>query len=135
MKTSKASRSKEENDKRRKLTVSDVFERIRHNNNVTLVLIVMGILAVSSFGAYFFEIGINENFESLWDTVWWTIVTLTTVGYGDKYPVTIGGKFVGILMMVLGVATVGIVTGRIASFLAMSPGRPACQAVSPSLTK
>ena len=117
MKTIKGLAFKEKNDKKRKLTISDISERIRNNNNVTMALIVIGILAVSSFGAYFFEIGVNEGFESLWDSVWWTIVTITTVGYGDKYPVTVGGKFVGILMMVLGVATVGIVTGRIASFL------------------
>jgi voltage-gated potassium channel len=109
--------AKGKNDRKRKLSVSDIFERIRHNSNVTLAIIVIGILAVSSFGAYFFEIGQNDDFKSLWDTVWWTIVTLTTVGYGDKAPLTLGGKFVGIAMMVLGVATVGIVTGRIASFL------------------
>jgi voltage-gated potassium channel len=113
----KGSKAKRKDYKKRKLTFSDIFERIRNNSNVTLALVVIGILAVSSFGAYFFEIGVNDGFKSLWDTVWWTIVTLTTVGYGDKYPITLGGKFVGIIMMVLGVATVGIVTGRIASFL------------------
>ncbi|RKX90963.1 MAG: transporter [Spirochaetes bacterium] len=81
------------------------------------MLIIMGLLTVSTFGAYIFEIQRNNDFKSLWDTLWWTIVTLTTVGYGDKVPITIGGRIVGILMMVLGVAIVGMVTGRIASFL------------------
>ena len=73
MKIFEVFRSGEKNDKKRKLTISDIFERIRNNNNVTMALIVIGILAVSSFGAYFFEIGINKDFNSLWDSVWWTI--------------------------------------------------------------
>jgi voltage-gated potassium channel len=68
-------------------------------------------------GAYLFEAGFNEGFRTIWDTLWWTVVTITTVGYGDKYPVTVGGKITGVVIMILGVATVGIVTGRIASFL------------------
>lgn len=103
--------------KKRRMSAAELWEILSHNNNITMALIVIVILSVSSLGAYFFEIGINEGFKTLWDTMWWTIVTITTVGYGDKYPITIGGKIIGIMMMVLGVATVGIVTGRIASFL------------------
>jgi voltage-gated potassium channel len=103
--------------KRKRLTFSEFWEVMNSNNTLTFFLIVAGLLAMSVFGAYFFEVGRNQEYRSLWDTLWWTIVTITTVGYGDKFPVTLGGRLVGILIMVLGVATVGIVTGRIASFL------------------
>ncbi len=103
--------------KKDRLTLSEFWEVINSNNSLILVVIIIGLLALSSFGAYIFEVKSNQGFRSLWDALWWTIVTITTVGYGDKYPVTIGGKIIGIVMMVLGVATVGIVTGRIASFL------------------
>ena len=93
------------------------WETINSNNTVVIFLVVAGLLCVIAVGTYIFEIGVNEKIRSLWDTMWWTIVTLTTVGYGDKYPVTVGGKVLGIFMMLLGVASVGIVTGRIASFL------------------
>lgn len=93
------------------------WETINSNNTVVIFLVVVGLLCVIAVGTYIFEIGVNEKIRSLWDTMWWTIVTLTTVGYGDKYPVTVGGKVLGIFMMLLGVASVGIVTGRIASFL------------------
>jgi voltage-gated potassium channel Kch len=103
--------------KSRKYTLSDFWEIINSNNTLLILLVVIGLLCSIAFGAYVFEVGVNEAFKSPWDTLWWTIVTLTTVGYGDKVPVTIGGRILGIFMMVLGVASVGIVTGRIASFL------------------
>jgi voltage-gated potassium channel len=103
--------------KSRKYTFSDFWEMINSNNTLIILLIVIGLLCSIAVGAYVFEVGVNEAFKSLWDTLWWTMVTLTTVGYGDKYPVTVGGRILGIFMMVLGVASVGIVTGRIASFL------------------
>ena len=103
--------------KKKRYTFSEFWESANSNNNMLIMLIIVSLLAVSTFGAYVFEIGKNNSFKSLWDTLWWTIVTLTTVGYGDKVPITIGGRIVGILMMVLGVAIVGMVTGRIASFL------------------
>jgi voltage-gated potassium channel len=94
-----------------------VAEFIRNNNMIIPALVVLFILAAAMVAAYLFEEGVNGGFRSLWDALWWTIVTITTVGYGDRYPVSIGGRAAGIVMMVMGVATVGIVTGRIASFL------------------
>ena len=104
-------------EKVKRITFLELWEVMNSNNTLTFFLIVIGLLALSAVGAFIFEAGRNEDFVSFWDTIWWTVVTITTVGYGDKSPVTIGGKLVGILIMALGVATVGIVTGRIASFL------------------
>jgi voltage-gated potassium channel len=64
-----------------------------------------------------FERGKNQSFQSLGDAVWWTVVTAATVGYGDKVPVTGGGRVVAVLVMIFGVGLVGMVTGRIASWL------------------
>jgi voltage-gated potassium channel len=94
-----------------------MFEFLRNNNMFTISLVLIAVLIFTMVAAYLFEVGVNEGFRNLWDALWWTVVTITTVGYGDRYPVSIGGRAAGLVMMVLGVATVGIVTGRIASFL------------------
>src|SRR6185436_15729726 len=51
---------------------------------------------------HFFESGANPHLHSWIDTLFWTVATVTTVGYGDVNPVTIGGKVVGICMMIVG---------------------------------
>ena len=111
------SKKKPRRRKRKAVSAHILVEFLKNNNIFTLIFIVSSILVASFVAAYFLEVGINEGFKSLWDTFWWAIVTITTVGYGDRYPVTIGGKIIGIIIMILGVALVGIVTGRIASFL------------------
>ncbi len=108
---------KKKKKKKKKFSFVDFWEFLNSNNTFIIVIVIVGLLAVISIGAYIFEYGVNKGFQSLWDTIWWTVVTLTTVGYGDKIPITVGGKILGIFMMVLGVASMGIVTGRIASFL------------------
>lgn len=59
----------------------------------------------------------NASFTSLFDAIWWAVVTLTTTGYGDQIPKTTIGKLIGILTMIFGVVIVSIATGRISSFL------------------
>lgn len=51
---------------------------------------------------------------STWDGVWWAITTVTTVGYGDSYPATTGGRLVAILVMVVGIGFVAILTAAVA---------------------
>lgn len=103
--------------RKRKISISDFWERLNKNNTFLIFLIIVTVLALSVIGAYLFEYGINDGFKTLWDTIWWTVVTITTVGYGDRFPVTVGGRVFGILIMCMGVATVGLITGRVASFL------------------
>ena len=76
------------------------------------------ILFFASAGIHFFEGQTQpEAFGSVFHCMWWAIVTLTTVGYGDVYPVTVGGKiFTGIILM-LGLGMVAVPTGLFASAL------------------
>ncbi len=74
------------------------------------------LITISMFGIMLFEPGNNPGFESLWDSFWYSIVTVTTVGYGDKSPITVGGKLVGLLLMGIGVIVLAAITGQIASF-------------------
>lgn len=57
-----------------------------------------------------------SNIRSAEDAVWWSVTTITTVGYGDKYPVTTGGRIVAMMLMISGVGLFGILSGVVASF-------------------
>lgn len=79
---------------------------------VTL-LVVVGVLAVTDA-----ERGApGANIENLGDGFWWAAVTIATVGYGDRFPVSPIGKAVAVALMVGGVALLGVVTATIASWL------------------
>jgi voltage-gated potassium channel len=59
----------------------------------------------------------GANIESFWDAIWWSVVTICTVGYGDRFPVTVEGRCVGIGLMVAGVGLFGVVTASFAAWL------------------
>ena len=78
--------------------------------NLHQVLLVLAALIVT--GSVFFWI--FEKDLSLGDAVWWAIVTVTTVGYGDISPATVGGRLVGVMLMMMGIGFLGILTATIA---------------------
>ncbi|WP_138442918.1 potassium channel family protein [Sinomonas susongensis] len=59
----------------------------------------------------------GANIKSIGDALWWALTTITTVGYGDRYPVTGIGRFAAAGLMVAGIAVLGVVTASIASWL------------------
>ena len=86
---------------------------------IVLFFIVTGILVfLSATGIYMFE---NEAqpkvFASIFHSLWWAIVTLTTVGYGDVYPITVGGKIFTFFVLIIGVGIVTVPAGLVATAL------------------
>lgn len=80
---------------------------------VTLILVFL-----SASGIYFFENEAQpEEFSSLFASLWWAIVTLTTVGYGDVFPITVGGKVFTFFILILGIGIVTIPAGLVATAL------------------
>src|SRR4051794_13074132 len=57
----------------------------------------------------------TADFNSFWNGVWWAVVTVTTVGYGDVYPTTVAGRMVAIVLMLVGVGFLAVLTATIAS--------------------
>lgn len=85
-----------------------------------VIIVVVIILQVGSSWVLRYE-GQNPdaNIKTGSDALWWAFVTITTVGYGDKYPTTSGGRLIGIALMTSGVGVFSVFTGFIAnSFLA-----------------
>jgi voltage-gated potassium channel len=83
---------------------------------ITLILIYF-----SAIGIYYFENQAQpEHFSSIFESLWWAIITLTTVGYGDVYPITVGGKVFTFFISMIGLGIVAIPTGIISSALTKS---------------
>lgn len=88
-------------------------------DELTLTVLVMGILLViSSTLIYFAEHDAQpEAFSSIPASLWWAVVTMTTIGYGDVYPVTVAGKIVAGMSAIVGIGMFALPGGIIASEL------------------
>jgi len=86
---------------------------------MTIFLVIM-VLEFSAMMIISIEGRIPEaNIKTASDAIWWGYVTITTVGYGDRFPVTNSGRAVGILLLTAGVGLFGVLTGFLANaFLA-----------------
>jgi len=85
---------------------------------ILFTIITLFLLYVSAVGIYYFEHDAQpENFASIVHSFWWAIATLTTVGYGDVYPITTGGKIFTSFVVLIGIGIVAVPTGLISSAL------------------
>lgn len=96
-----------------------IASKIVYEEMVLFFIITAILLFLSSSGIYFFENEAQpEVFKSIFHSSWWAVVTLTTVGYGDVYPITVGGKIFAFFVMFVGVGIITIPAGLISSALA-----------------
>lgn len=76
------------------------------------------LLFLSAIGIYYFEHAAQpEQFKSVFHALWWSLTTLTTVGYGDIYPITAGGKIFTFFVLIIGLGVIAVPTGLVASAL------------------
>lgn len=91
----------------------------RGRANGTLAVVLLSALLIMVFGAIAMlsvEQVPGANIKTIGDAIWWAFVTITTVGYGDHYPVTGMGRLIAAGMMIVGVGLFGTFTGYVASF-------------------
>ena len=87
------------------------------------IMLFMGLTGIvvflAAFGAYHFEHEAQpEQFSHMGDALWWAVATLTTVGYGDIYPITVGGKIMTAIVVICGLGIVAAPAGVVAQAMA-----------------
>ena len=83
-------------------------------------LVALIVMVASSIAVLEFEQPEGGNIVSAEDAMWWSISTMTTVGYGDRYPITSEGRLVAVFLMATGVGLFGTLSGAVASWF-LSP--------------
>jgi len=102
----------------RALNRFNIASKIVKEELILFLILTSIFVFIASAGIYFFENEAQpENFSSVFHSGWWAIVTLTTVGYGDVYPITVGGKIFTTFIVLIGVGIVTIPAGLVASAL------------------
>jgi voltage-gated potassium channel len=95
-----------------------LFDRIGR-----VAAVAAGVVVVGSLVAYYAEHPANPQFATVGDALWWGIVTLTTVGYGDIVPQTATGRWAAVTIMITGIAVLGVLAGSLASFFRLDESR------------
>ena len=103
-----------------------LFERLGR-----VALVAVAVVFVGAAVAYRAEHATNPGFATYGDSLWWAIVTLTTVGYGDIVPKTTAGRVDGIMIMITGISVLGLLAGSMASFFRLDSNTPATSATGP----
>lgn len=97
--------------------LNDLDRVANHRGLARLIVVWLAVMVVCSVGYYLAENGVSKWVTSPLDALWWGIVTLSTVGYGDVYPVTPEGKIFASALMILGIGLFGAITATMASYL------------------
>tara|TARA_B100000767_G_C19765821_1_gene537458 strand:- start:348 stop:1031 length:684 start_codon:yes stop_codon:yes gene_type:complete len=97
------------------INIGTVFNNIKKELMIFSVLTIF-LLYVAAVGIYHFENPAQpENFSDIFHSMWWAVATLTTVGYGDIYPITVGGKIFSSFIIFISLGVVAVPAGLIAS--------------------
>lgn len=96
--------------------VQHIFKNKVQGTLTSVAIIAVLMLLFSSIAILQFETDQNSNIKTAGDAIWWAYVTMTTVGYGDKYPVTTEGRFVAAILMTVGVGLFGTFTAYVSSW-------------------
>ena len=93
-------------------TLKTKITQLSENPTFRIFFIMLFVWAVGSFSIIIFESG---NIDTIGDAIWWTIVTITTVGYGDFFPLSLPGRILAVIIMFFGIGLISVLTGSISS--------------------
>lgn len=98
------------------LALSQAAKILKKNQLAQVTVAIVLAINVAAFFMFVFERHANsQQFENLGDALWWSIVTIATVGYGDKVPVTAAGRLVGSITIISGLILISLFTATISS--------------------
>lgn len=102
-----------------------INEIINNRAGIALFITIFSIIVIAEFvGIYVLKVesqAPNGNITTSGDAVWWTLVTMTTVGYGDRFPVTPQGRTMAVFVMLSGVALIGVLASFLSNFFLAPP--------------
>lgn len=94
-----------------------VVQSLQARVNIYVTIVLPMLVFAGSLGVYEAEHNVpNATINTFGDAVWWAIVTVFTVGYGDLAPVTFEGRAIAVIMMLTGVALISVVTANLATY-------------------
>ena len=110
----------------KKEIVEDVVKnRNQYTAFITILLTVIVLTVCSVLVLQFESKNPDANIQTGWDSFWWAVVTITTVGYGDRYPITVGGRITAMFVMFMGVGIIGALASILSSLLVGAPAAAA----------
>lgn len=105
------------------INIKEKFDTFLETNGLVHVLYInFYSIIFGSVLVYLFEK--NITFKTFGDAVWWACVTVTTVGYGDYVPKTFMGRFVAVILMVVGIGLISMLTGTVATYFTATKKHP-----------
>ena len=99
-----------------KQLVTLILRRRAESVFLAVSLVALLLIVFCSIAVLHFEVDPNANIKTAEDAIWWAFTTITTVGYGDRYPVTSEGRFIAVVLMCAGVGVFGTFSGYLAAW-------------------
>ena len=113
----------------KKELVDDIVKnRNQYTAFITILLTVIVLTVASVMVLQFESKNPDANIQTGWDSFWYSVVTITTVGYGDRFPITIGGRITAMFIMFMGVGIIGALASILSSILVGAPANNAEEA-------
>jgi voltage-gated potassium channel len=110
-----------------KIVSEFILYRRAHSAFLAALLVSLLLVGFSASAVLQFESGPEANIRTPEDAIWWAVVTITTVGYGDKYPLSTEGRLIAGLLMTAGVGLFGTFSGFVAAWFLEAPGHTSAE--------
>ncbi len=96
--------------------IINIYKSIKNTLLFQVAMLITGVFTFGAVGTWYFEYQKNENFQTPLDVLYFLVITMSTVGYGDKSPITPGGKLVILVVIASSIVVIALVSATAAAF-------------------